>query len=74
MQFERRRPVTRTQRMEYAALQKEVGEVRRSLGALHLRFWHAQQRRDYHSLSLDEARRILAEAAKRISALSAQDE
>ena len=74
LQFERRRPVTRVQRQEYAALQKEVDEVRRCLNALHLRLWHAQQRRDYHSLSLEEARGILANAAERLSTLSAQDE
>lgn len=70
LQFERRRPVTLTQRQQYAALQKEVDEVRRSLDALHLRLWHAQQRRDYHSLSLEEARGILAKAAERLGALS----
>jgi len=73
MQFERRRPVTQHCRTVYAAMQKEVGAALKTLNRLHLRLWHAQQRRDYHVLSLKEARDTLKEVCSRLDMLCADE-
>ncbi len=52
---------------------KEVGAALKTLNRLHLRLWHAQQRRDYHALSLKEARDTLKEVCSRLDMLCADE-
>jgi len=70
MQFERRTPVSRQKKAQYAAMEAGVSDVIKELNKLHLRLWHAVSQRDYHSLSLDEARQALGEIRNRIDALA----
>lgn len=70
MQFERRTPVSRQKKAQYAAMEAGVRDALKELNKLHLRLWHAVSQRDYHSLPLDEARQMLYEIRNRIDALS----
>ncbi len=70
MQFERRPAVSRQKKAHYAAMEAGVAEVLKELNRLHLRLWHAASQRDYHSLSLDEARTMLDEVRCRLDVLS----
>lgn len=73
MQFERRPPVSRQKKAQYAALEAGVGEALKELNRLHLRLWHAVSKRDYHSLSLDEARQTLCEVERQLNILVSLD-
>ncbi len=70
MRFERRPPVTGQQKAAYAALEDGVGDALRDLSKLHLRLWHAASRRDYRSLSLDEALMMLGDIRSQLDMLS----
>ncbi len=70
MPFERRTPVSRQKKAQYAATEAGVADALKDLNKLHLRLWHAVSQRDYHSLSLDEARQALEVIRDRINALS----
>ncbi len=70
MQFERRPPVSRQKKAQYAAMEAGVRDALKELNKLHLRLWHAVSQRDYHSLPLDEARRTLEEIRNQIEASS----
>ena len=70
MQFERRPAVSRQKKTQYAALETGVADALKGLNKLHLRLWHAVSQRDYHSLSLDETRKMLDEVRCRLDVLS----
>jgi hypothetical protein len=69
MQFDRRPPVTKHKKVQYAALEADMGTLLKDLNKLHLRLTHATSQRDYHSLSLLEARQALEDARSRLCAL-----
>ena len=70
MQFERRAPVSRQKKAQYAATEAGIADALKDLNRLHLRLWHAVSERDYHSLSLEEAKQTLVEIRNRIDAIS----
>lgn len=70
MQFERRPAVSRQKKAQYAATEAGVADVLKELNRLHLRLWHTVSQRDYHSLSMDEARQALDEVRYRLDVLS----
>ena len=69
MPFERRTPVSRQKKAQYAATEAGVADALKDLNKLHLRLWHAVSQRDYHSLSLDEARQTLCELERQLNIL-----
>ncbi len=73
MQFGRKAPPSRQDKAAYAALEAGVADVLKDLKKLHLRLWHAVSRRDYHSLSLGEARLELQSIKARISSLTQKE-
>jgi hypothetical protein len=73
MQFERKLPPSKQTKAEYAALEAGVGDVLKDLNLLHLRLWHAVSRRDYHSLSVEEARLVLETIRERLNLLSPKE-
>jgi hypothetical protein len=70
LDFDKKRPVTSAQKKAYMELQQSVDDARQRLNKLHLRLWHAVNSRDYHSLSLEEARETLESIARHIDAIS----
>ena len=73
MQFGRKAPPSRQDKAAYAALEAGVADVLKDLKKLHLRLWHAISRREYHSLSLKEARLELQSIQARISSLTQEE-
>jgi hypothetical protein len=73
MQFGRKAPPSRQNKAAYAALEAGVADVLKDLNRLHLRLWHAVSRREYHSLSLEEARLELQSIQARISSLTQKE-
>ena len=73
MQFGRRLPPSKQTKAEYAALESGIADVLKDLNRLHLRLWHAVSRREYHSLSLKEARLELESIQARISSLTQKE-
>jgi chromosome segregation ATPase len=69
MQFDRRPPVPKQKKAQFAALEADVGALLKDLNKLHLRLSHATSQRDYHSLSLEEARQTLEKAHSQLSDL-----
>lgn len=72
MRFERKTPVSKEQKAEYDALERGVSDAYKELSRLRLQLWHAVSHKDYHSLSLDEARRMLSDIQDRLLMLSAK--
>lgn len=70
MQFERRLPPSKQTKAEYAALEAGVADVLKDLNRLHLRLWHTVYRREYHSLSLEEAHLELQSIQARLNSLT----
>jgi uncharacterized membrane protein YgaE (UPF0421/DUF939 family) len=70
MQFERRSPVSKQTKAQFAAMEAGLSDALKELSKLRLRVWHAVSQRDYHSLSLDEAKQKLDEVQRQISILS----
>lgn len=70
LDFDKKRPVIAADKRAYAALQRSVDDVRQRLNQLHIRLWHAEQSRDYHSLPLEEARKALEDIARQLDAIS----
>jgi len=73
MQFGRKAPPSRQDKAAYAALEAGVAGVLKDLNRLHLRLWHAVSRREYYSLSLEEARLGLESIQARISSLTQKE-
>ena len=73
MQFERKLPPSKQNKAEYAALEAGVSDVLKDLNRLHLQLWHVVSRRDYHSLSLEEAHLALESVRERLSSLSKKE-
>jgi len=73
MQFGRKAPPSRQTKAAYAALEAGVADVLKDLKKLRLRLWHAVSRREYHSLSLEEARLELESIKARISSLTQKE-
>jgi len=69
MQFERKSPASKLKKAEYAALEAQVAGILKELKKLHLRLWFSISRRDYHSLSLEEAYRTLDEIRRQMDNL-----
>jgi hypothetical protein len=69
MCFERKRPVTKQQKAAYTVLAARLAEIIADLNRLRLRLWHADEKRDYHSLSLYEAEDILKKARQDLDCL-----
>ena len=72
MHFERKAPVSRARKAQYAALESGIADALKELNRLHLRLWHAVSQRDYHSLPPDEAIQSLDDIQKQLSALSSE--
>ncbi len=72
MHFERKAPVSRARKAQYAALESGIADALKELNRLHLRLWHAVSQRDYHSLSPDEVIQALDDIQKHLSTLSSQ--
>lgn len=70
MRFERRKPVSRSEKADYKALKSEISSVLLDLERLHLRLWHANKQHDYRSLSLAQAKESIAQLAERLDVLS----
>jgi hypothetical protein len=73
MQFERKLPPSKQAKAEYATLEAGVSEVLKDLNLLHLRLWHAVSRRDYHSISVEEACLELESIRERLNLLSSKE-
>lgn len=73
LDFEKKRPVTAAQKKAFAELERSVDEARQRLNKLHLRLWHATGSRDYHSLSLDDARETLRGISRQIDAIAGKN-
>lgn len=73
LNFDRKRPATAAQKAAYAALQKDVDDVRQRLNKLHLQLWHAVNHHDYHSLSLEDARQTLGDIARFVEAIAEKE-
>lgn len=69
MCFERKSRASAQQKAAYAALEAGTGKTAQALNKLHLRLWHAVSHGDYHSLSLDETKRLLEAVRQDIDAL-----
>lgn len=70
LEFDKKTPITAAQKKAYAELQQSADDIRSQLNQLHLRLSHAVNTRDYHSLPLEDARKELAELARRMAAVS----
>ena len=69
MNFDRRPPVPKQKKAQFAALEANVGALLKDLNKLHLRLSHATSQKDYQSLSLEEARQALEKAHSQLSDL-----
>ena len=63
LSFDRKARATKKEKAAYFELKDDLGKVKKKIDKLHLRLWHCEYKNDYHSLSLDEAKLILSEAA-----------
>ena len=70
MPFDRRPPVSKLKKAQFAALEAGVSALVNDLNKLRLRLSHATSQPDYHSLSLEEARLVLNDAKDRLDALT----
>jgi predicted nucleic acid-binding Zn-ribbon protein len=70
LNFDRKRPATAAQKAAYERLQKDVDDARQRLNKLHIQLWHAVDRHDYHSLSLEDARETLGDIAEYLEAIA----
>jgi len=68
--FSRKKPPSAAQKKAYAELQRSVNTARQRLNKLHLRLWQAVSSRDYHSVSLEEAKKALGDIARELDAVS----
>lgn len=66
MRFERKKNVTKQQKTIYADLKKNTDDAMHDMSKLNLRLWHAINKKDYHSLTLDEAEHILQKIRQNI--------
>ena len=66
MCFERKKPAGKHIKAEFAAMESAIGTITDELNKLHLRLWHAVNKGDYRSLSLEEATAQLEEIQQRI--------
>ena len=73
MRFDRKKRVSKKTKAEYSALQNKLETTIKDLRKLHVRLWHADYKKDYHSLSLDEAECILKEIKKDIDSILEDD-
>ena len=62
MEFDRKKPVTKQTKQDVADLHDSLGDVLSRLDKLRLSLWHAQESRDYRSISVDQVKEELAKA------------
>ena len=59
MRFERKKRISKQEKATYEMLENSIDDIMRSINKLHLRLWHANHKKDYHSLSMDEISLVL---------------
>ena len=57
--LERKKPVLPEEKQQTAELLDELTAAKRQLDKLHLKLWYAVEKKDYHSLSLEQAKQEL---------------
>ena len=70
MSFERRKPIIGQTKQEFADLHRSLDEIIAKLNKLRLALWHANEKKDYHSTSLDEIKADLTQIRDDIDALA----
>ena len=66
MRFERKKRISKQEKATYEMLENNINNIMRSINKLHLRLWHANHKKDYHSLSMDEISLVLQKASQDI--------
>ncbi len=59
MDLEKKPRAAKKEKEEYAALENRVAGIKRDIDKLSLRLWHACQKGDYRSLTIDQAKQEL---------------
>lgn len=59
MSFARKKPATKKTKQEFADTYSTLGDIKAKVDNLHLALWHAKEKKDYHSTSLDDAKKEL---------------
>lgn len=66
MHFERRTNVSKQTKAKVSQLKTDLEDPIAELNKLNLRLWHSIEKSDYHSLSLDEVKKILEQTRDNI--------
>ena len=69
MRFERRKPVSKQTKQETVSLYDALHAVRARINKLHLALWQGQEKSDYHSTNLQNAKQELRRIRDEIDAL-----
>ncbi len=69
MDFERKPRASKQEKEDYAALENMAAVIKKDIDKLCLRLWHACNKGDYRSLSIDEAKKELLRIKETIDGL-----